>query len=179
MGVRWQQDLFDNQPDTSTARLHQKWFARPGAPRADTDASVKKIEDANLTSDLAVTHSDSTDVVDHAEVTAMDERSSLVFESVSRALAASREIDAVDALVDYFDSLFAVGDFETARRAMSRLDASTLPPKVLTGVLMVSAHARTQLGAARTDFFERVKSAMANTWHLRPEAIDGVERRLR
>lgn len=95
------------------------------------------------------------------------------------AVDRGRETEAVDLLVEHFDDLFVAGELDAARSALARLDPQRLPPKVLTGVLMVSAHARDRLGDARADFFGRVQSALGETWHLDAEAIDAVVRRLR
>jgi hypothetical protein len=59
------------------------------------------------------------------------------------------------------------------------MDPKRLPPKVLTGVLMVTARAREALGDARVEFFARVESALAETWGMSPESIAAVSKRLR
>jgi transcriptional regulator with XRE-family HTH domain/Zn-dependent peptidase ImmA (M78 family) len=109
---------------------------------------------------------------------ALDELSARAIGDAVRAVEHERETDAVDLLVDHFDDLFLAGEFDAAGRALNKLDPQRLPPKVLTGVLMVSAHAREQLGDARVQFFARVRSALAETWGLGPEAIDAIARRL-
>jgi len=113
-----------------------------------------------------------------ATTSATEALSSRVIEDASRAVGAKREMEATDLLVEYFDDLFLAGEFEIARRALVVLNPQQLPPKVLTGVLMVTRHARDELGAARVDFCERVRSALAETWRLPPEAVDAVVRRL-
>ncbi len=114
-----------------------------------------------------------------ATVTAMDNLSTDAMAAVARALDNGREIEAVDVLVGHFDDLFLASEFEAAGRALARLDAHKLPPKVLTGILMVTAHARQQLGSARDEFLTRVQSALSETWNLRPEATESVVRRLK
>lgn len=113
-----------------------------------------------------------------AAATALDDLVSRALVGASRAAERDREIEAVDVLVECFDDLFLAREFEAARRALARLDPQKLPPKVLTGVLMVTAHAREELGCARSEFFARVQSALTETWRLDPEAIDAVVRRL-
>jgi len=93
------------------------------------------------------------------------------------AVRLDRPIAAADILVDYFDGLFAAGDFEGARLALAELDPHILPPKVITAVLMVTAPAREKLGGARDDFFSRARAALAETWKFKPEALAAVEAR--
>lgn len=112
-------------------------------------------------------------------VSGIDDTSERVIEAASRAFHNNRETEAVDLLVEHFDGLFLARDFRAAGRALSKLDPQQFPPKVLTGVLMVSAHAREELGSERADFFERVKSALSGKWGLDPESIDSVVRRLK
>lgn len=113
-----------------------------------------------------------------AAVMAMDELSAEAIEAAAHAVEHGRELDAVDLLVEHFDELFLAGEFEAARRMFPRLDPQKLTPKVLTGVLMVSAHAREELGEARVEFFARAQSALAEKWKLSSETIQSVVRRL-
>lgn len=106
----------------------------------------------------------------------LDARSRRVLEEAMRA--SEREIEAIDMLVGHFDELFLVGEFDAARRALAMLDVDRLPPKALTAVLMVSRHAREQLGDARSVFFERVRLALEETWQVAPDAVRAIERRL-
>ncbi|EYF05910.1 ImmA/IrrE family metallo-endopeptidase [Chondromyces apiculatus] len=118
--------------------------------------------------------------VDEARSTtaaARDDSSSRVLKEALALCAAGRDIAAVDLLVDHLDDLFDAGEFQVARRALELLDPHKLTPKVLTGVLMVSDHMREQLGEARARFFERVRSALADTWSLDPERIERVTQR--
>jgi transcriptional regulator with XRE-family HTH domain len=119
------------------------------------------------------------DDAQRATAAAVDDLTSRAIDGAFSALLRRRETEAVDLLVEHFDTLFLAGEFEAARRALARLDPERLPPKVLTAVLMVSAHARDKLGDARVEFFTRVQSALAERWRLPPEAIDAVARRLK
>lgn len=100
-------------------------------------------------------------------------------DNAARAIADLDEIQAIDIFVDRLDGLFQAGEFEAARHVLAELDPRRFPPKVLTGVLMISSHAREELGDSRSDFFERVKSALVDTWHLSPEAVGSISRRLK
>jgi Zn-dependent peptidase ImmA (M78 family) len=106
-------------------------------------------------------------------------RTSEVIHRVEAAVNDGRALDAVDMLVECFDDLFTAGEFEVACDTLVQLDPRRLPPKVLTGVLMVSAHARDELGATREEFFARVMVALAETWQLDTDQLRAVERRLR
>lgn len=107
----------------------------------------------------------------------LDEASTSTLEGVLRAVSQGREIAATDALIKHFDDLFLAGDFDVARRLLARLDPQRLPPKVLSGVLMVSRAAKAALGEERTAFFERVRAALSETWKLRPDQVEAICRR--
>lgn len=113
-----------------------------------------------------------------AKVAAMHSLSACAIEGAYASASRGRTIEAADLLVQHFDDLFLAGEIEAARQVLARLDARRLPPKVLTAVLMISTHARDQLGDARSGFFERVRVALEETWQLSQEAIDGIVRRL-
>jgi hypothetical protein len=78
-----------------------------------------------------------------------------IIERALDAVAHQRMIEAVDLLVEYLDDLFLAGEFGVACEVLDLMDPHRLPPKVLTGVLMVSGHARDKLGAARERFVAR------------------------
>lgn len=86
-------------------------------------------------------------------------------------------IPTTDALVEHLDGLFLAGDIEAARRLLTRLDPQRLPPKVLSGVLMVTKAAKAALGEERTIFFERARAALSETWGLSPEQVASICRR--
>lgn len=119
-------------------------------------------------------HVDAESVVSDSKQVSIDERLAVAL----RDLELGREIEAIDLLVEHFDDLFLAGEFGAARHALSKLDPQILVPKVLTGVLMVTAHARNELGEARTEFLGRVQAALKEKWNLSPEEIDSVLRRL-
>lgn len=184
LGFIEQQLLFDLLNDKSSAPSLRHTTSLPQA--AETPILLAElIETISAAGELSGTAADVAPIppwyvgaARHATVTAMDDLNWAAIDGASRALKRNREIEAVDLLVEHFDDLFLAGEFEAARRALARLDPHKLTPKVLTGVLMVSAHARDELGGARVEFFNRVQSALAETWRLPPESIEAVVRRL-
>lgn len=112
-----------------------------------------------------------------AAARAVDDLSMRTLDGALEALSEGRELAAGDALVEHFDDLFLAGEFDAARRLLVRLDPERLPPKVLSSVLMVSKHAKTELGEARTEFFERARSALSQKWQLAPERVEAICRR--
>jgi Zn-dependent peptidase ImmA (M78 family) len=112
-----------------------------------------------------------------AAARAMDDLSKRALQGALEDLAQGREIAAVDALVKHLDDLFLAGEFEAARRLLVQLDPQRLPPKVLSGVLMVSKEAKAALGDARVAFFQRARAALTETWGLRPEQVEAICRR--
>lgn len=107
----------------------------------------------------------------------LDEVSARTLEGALEALSQGREIAATDALIEHLDGLFLAGEFEVARRLLVRLDPRRLPPKMLSGVLMVSKAAKTALGEERTAFFERARAALSETWRLSSEQVEAICRR--
>jgi len=107
----------------------------------------------------------------------LDELSARTLEGALEALSKGRVIAAADALIEHLDGLFLAGDFDVARRLLVWLDPQQLPPKVLSGVLMVSRAAKAELGDERTAFFERVRAALEETWGLSPEQVEAICRR--
>jgi Peptidase S24-like len=107
----------------------------------------------------------------------LDEVSARTLEGALESVSHGREIAAADALIEHLDGLFLAGEFEVARRLLVRLDPQRLPPKVLSGVLMVSTAAKAALGDERIAFFERVRAALSETWGLRPEQVEAICRR--
>jgi len=112
-----------------------------------------------------------------AAARAMDDLPARVIDGALRALSQGREIEAGHVLIEHFDDLFLAGEFSIAGRMLSMLDTRRLPPKVLSAVLMVSKHAKDDLGHARVEFFERVRAALSETWGLRPEQVESICRR--
>ena len=112
-----------------------------------------------------------------AAARAMDDLSARTLQGALEALSQGRQIAAGDALIEHLDDLFLAGEFEVARRLLVRLDPQRLPPKVLSGVLMVSKDAKAALGDDRNAFFERVRVALSETWRLRPEQVEAICRR--
>lgn len=112
-----------------------------------------------------------------AAARAMDDLSARTVEGALEALSQGREIAAGDALVEHLDDLFLAGEFDVARRLLVRLDSKRLPPKVLSGLLMVSKEAKSELGDDRAAFFERVRAALSETWRLPPEQVEAICRR--
>ncbi len=107
----------------------------------------------------------------------LDEASARMLEGALLALSQGREIAATDMVIEHFDGLFVVGEFDVACRLLGRLDPQRLPPKVLSGVLMVSRAAKAALGEVRTAFLERARAALSETWRLRPEQVEAICRR--
>jgi Zn-dependent peptidase ImmA (M78 family) len=107
----------------------------------------------------------------------MDDLSARTLEGALEALAQGREIAAGDALVEHLDDLFLAGEFEAARRFLALLDPRRLPPKVLSGVLMISKDARAELGDERVAFLARARAALSERWRLRPEQVEAICRR--
>lgn len=108
---------------------------------------------------------------------AMDDLSAHVLHRALEALSQGREIAAGDALVEHFDDLLLAGEFDVARRFLARLDPTLLPPKVLSGLLMISKAAKDVLGDDRIAFFDRARVALHETWQLRPEQVEAICRR--
>ncbi|MDP3273675.1 MAG: XRE family transcriptional regulator [Deltaproteobacteria bacterium] len=102
-----------------------------------------------------------------------------VLGSALAAVGRNRPLEATDKLVDLFDGLLASGQLKAASRILEELDPSKFPPGVLTGVLAVTLPAKTELGEARTKYFDRVRVALAATWQLPQDRIEAIEKRLR
>ena len=98
--------------------------------------------------------------------------------AASDAVERGREIEAAHLLAEHFDDLFHAGEFAAARSTLVKLDPHRFPRRVLTGVLMVTRHAREQLGHSRVEFLARVQSALAETWRIAPEDIAEIVGRL-
>lgn len=94
--------------------------------------------------------------------------------AVNEALAEGLEVKAGQILVGYFDDLFLAGRFEAAAQLLTMLDLSYLPPKVVSGVLMISRDAKAELGQARVRFFERAKTALLTVWKLDPVQVESI-----
>jgi hypothetical protein len=107
----------------------------------------------------------------------LDEKSARTLEGALEAAAQDRVIAATDALIEHLDGLFLAGEIEMARRLLTRIDPERLPPKVLSGVLMVTKAAKAALGEEWTKFFERVRAALSETWGLSPEQVASICRR--
>jgi SOS-response transcriptional repressor LexA len=107
----------------------------------------------------------------------LDDLPERVIDGALRALSQGREVEAGHVLIEHLDDLFLAGEFAIAGRMLSMLDPRRLPPKVLSAVLMVSKHAKDDLGHARVEFFERVRAALSETWGLRPEQVESICRR--
>ncbi len=114
-----------------------------------------------------------------AAAQAMDDLSKRTLTRALEALAQGREIAAGDTLVEHLDDLFLAREFDVARRLLTQIDPHKLPPKVLSLVLMVSKHAKTDLADARLVFLERTQRALAETWGLGAEQIEAICRRHR
>jgi transcriptional regulator with XRE-family HTH domain/uncharacterized protein (DUF2267 family) len=114
----------------------------------------------------------------HAAEAAIDAGNAEAIAAASDAVERGRELEAAHLLVEHFDDLFHAGEFAAARSALARLDPHRFPRRVLTGVLMVTRHAREQLGNARVDFLARVQSALADTWRISSEDIAEIVGRL-
>jgi hypothetical protein len=125
---------------------------------------------------------DSPWYVDTAHRAASDAICSFASRAIARSLAAGqsgRDVEAADILVDLFDGLFLAGEFGTAQWALGMVVPEEFPPKVLTAVLMVTSHAREELGQSRVDFYEAVLSALRSHWKVPKDALEAIERRLR
>jgi hypothetical protein len=107
----------------------------------------------------------------------LDEKSARTLEGALEATSQGRVIAATEALIEHLDSLFLAGEIEMARRLLARIDPERLPPKVLSGVLMVTRAAKAALGEERTTFFERVRTALSETWGLSLEQVASICRR--
>ncbi len=107
----------------------------------------------------------------------MNEMSERTIQRALQALSEGRELLAGDTLVDHLEDLFLAGDFDVAGQFLALLDVERLPPDVLSGVLMISKHAKAELGGARTVFFDRARKALSETWHLHPSQVDSICRR--
>lgn len=95
------------------------------------------------------------------------------------AIEKGRDLEAVDVLVDHFDDLFRAGAFDVAKNFLASIVPEQMPPKVLTGLLMITSHAREELGEARREFFWGARSALSNRWRLSQEEIESIDRRLK
>ncbi len=109
---------------------------------------------------------------------AVDDLNAQTLAAALEAVSHGHEIEAADLLVDRLDALLLAGEIDGARRALARIDPSRLPPKVLSSVLMISAHAREELGESRLTLLDRSRVALSETWHLEPATIESLFRRL-
>ncbi len=170
-------------PETGGQYTVKRYRERKG-PNGETQVVL---EPANAAfAPIVITSPDLDDVSVIAEVVeilgmsndTLDEVSARTLEGALEALSQGREIAATDALIEHLDGLFLAGEFEVARRLLVRLDPQRLPPKVLSGVLMVTKAAKAALGEERTAFFERARAALLEeTWRLSPEQVEAICRR--
>ncbi len=179
-------DLFSNKPPSRPARHSTQLSAAGALPRHISELLVRSTvilgDPADTLSATAEVPHDPPPYFGDARTAARRTLTKLgtdAIESALRAIQGGREIDAVDILVEHLDDLFLAGEFEAAQDLLTRLDPQLLPPKVLTGVLMVCSHARDELGDARTRFFSLVETALTETWHLSSEQISAISRRLK
>ena len=84
-----------------------------------------------------------------AEVAMSQDPSVQTLNAVLEALSQGREVAATDVLIEHLDALFLAGAVEKVRRLLPQLDPQRLPPKVLSGVLMVTEAAKEALGEER------------------------------
>ncbi|HSO00784.1 MAG TPA: ImmA/IrrE family metallo-endopeptidase [Candidatus Nanopelagicales bacterium] len=185
LGFIQQELTLDLLPGKSPIR-HETSLPSPGsrprllealvAERAATDGAI--VEWLSAAGDVAAHPPSYVEQARRAAAEGMDQLTARAVNEALNAVLRGRETDAVDLLVEHFDDLLLAGEIDAARRALGTIDPQRLPPKVLTGVLMVTAHAPDALHDARVEFFGRVKSALAETWQLGPEAIASIARRL-
>ncbi len=105
-------------------------------------------------------------------------QTSRVVEEALEAVSHGREIEAGHLLVEHFDRLFLAGDFDAARCTLTQIDPQQFPPKVLSAVMMVTAHARDELGDARLALLACIRPALSEKWQLAPDLIESIFRRL-
>ena len=106
--------------------------------------------------------------------TVIERRGRDVLAQVMTEVAADRRLEATDLLVDHLDVLFRRGEFDAARCWVVTLDPTALPPETIGGALMVTAHARTELGKVRCDFVDRALAALRARWGLPDDAITRI-----
>lgn len=149
------------------------------APRAALETRAAKGA-ARTAGDAAIPHDAPPHVREarDAAEAALDALNEQVIAAATEAVERGRVIQATVTLGEHFDDLFRAGEFEAARRALMTLDPNRLPPRVLTGVLMVTRYAREHLGQSRIDFLARVQRALANKWALPADDIAEITGRL-
>jgi hypothetical protein len=152
------------KPAAMPRLLEELLSASPATPLPHTDPSLTEARAVPSFADDARA----------AAARAMDDLSARTLEGALDALSQGREIEAGDALIEHLDDLFLAGEFDVARRMLARLDPRRLPPKVLSGVLMVTKAAKAELGDDRIAFVERARAALSDTWRLRPEQVEAI-----
>lgn len=94
-----------------------------------------------------------------------------VLHRVSSACAQQKQVAATSVLVDWLDDLMMGERIDLAQRTLGALDPKVLPPRVLTGALVVTRPARDALGSARRDLVEKLEAALGDRWGLSPERV--------
>ncbi len=92
-------------------------------------------------------------------------------------IANGRPIEATDHLVEKIDDALALGDFAAVTALMDATDVSLLPRESLTGMLMVTWHAKEHLQEPRARFFARVMETLRER-ETPQKVIDSIKRRL-
>ena len=81
-------------------------------------------------------------------------------------------------LVRWVDEALLRSDFGRVVCLLARLNTDQLPPKALTGVLMITRDARSELGESREDFFYRIKGSLRKTHGWANTRIETMVKRL-
>ncbi|GMV43828.1 MAG: hypothetical protein AMXMBFR64_55440 [Myxococcales bacterium] len=110
---------------------------------------------------------------------AQAERRRLTLAALADDVAAGRLLEATDRLVESIDALFRDGELDVVAALLEQLEPHSLPPTVIGGVLMVTAHAREGLGRSRAAFVDRALAALREPWGLDPAAVSRIEARYR
>jgi len=105
------------------------------------------------------------------------ENKSLVIYKCRDAFEHGQELEATDIIVDFFDETLGAGDFETAKGTLYTMEKYLLPPKVITGILMITWPARNELGDVRIGFRELPCSQLSENHHFSDDEVKKIKER--
>ena len=102
-----------------------------------------------------------------------------VLESAYEKDALGLDLAATDLLVERLDALLTGNELARVKVILNELDENRLSPGVLTGILTLTWHAKSDLGEVRTVLYERVMHALETQYGVSEERRQRIQERLR
>jgi hypothetical protein len=102
-----------------------------------------------------------------------------VLKQVEQMIAEDRKHAASERLVCYVDDLLFGDELEQARAVFEQIQVERIDPTVTTGLAAVTAREQGRIGAAWTNFCERLMRALHERWDYSEDRRKRIEARLR